>query len=133
VPENLDLVRAIFADWERGDFSRADWADPDIEFIQVDGPAPSHATGLAEMATAWRARRNVLEHFRVEAEEIIEVDETRVMVLVRDHGRAKTSGIDIERLGARTTLVLHLQARKVTRLAIYWDRDRAFADLGLEE
>jgi ketosteroid isomerase-like protein len=132
---NLDLVRSIYADWERGDFTRADWADPEIEFIQMDGPEPSRSTGLAGMAASFDARRNVFEDLpRIEAEEIVEVDDARVLVLVRNHARAKVSGIDIERLGgARTANVWHLRGGKATRIAVYWDRDRALADLDLEE
>ena len=37
---NLDLVRSIFAAWEGGDFSSAEWADRKIEYMIVGGPDP---------------------------------------------------------------------------------------------
>jgi hypothetical protein len=75
---NVDLVRSLFADWERGDFSvRASGRTPRSSSFKPTGPEPGRATGLAEMATTWRTRLNVIADVRVEAEKYRELDDTR--------------------------------------------------------
>jgi hypothetical protein len=44
---NLDLVRSIYADWERGDFSSAEWAHSEIELVRADRPGVSDSVGWA--------------------------------------------------------------------------------------
>ena len=44
---NVELVRSIYADWERGHFTTAEWADPEIEYVLVGGPAPGRWAGLS--------------------------------------------------------------------------------------
>ena len=60
---NLDLVRSIYADWERGDYSSNTWADPEIEFAFVGGPAPGSWAGVAAMAEAMRDWLSAWEEF----------------------------------------------------------------------
>jgi hypothetical protein len=98
---NLVLVRSIVAPWEGGDWSSADWADPEIEFVVADGPAPGSSTGVAGMAKAWGETLSAFRDFRARAEEYRELDDERVLVLIRVSGRGKTSGLEIEQLGSR--------------------------------
>ena len=50
--ENLDLVRSIYADWERGDWSSTSWAHPEIEYVMVDEPGSQTHRGLAVLVHA---------------------------------------------------------------------------------
>jgi hypothetical protein len=46
---------------ERGDYSSAEWAHPEIEFVLADGPDPGSWTGLVGVAEGWRDRLDELE------------------------------------------------------------------------
>src|SRR6476660_2357516 len=128
--ENLDLVRSIYADWERGDFSSAVWAHPDIEFVVPDGPEPGTWTGVAAMAKALRDIFSALENFRVEATEFRELDDEQVLALVRFRASGRKSAVEVDQESAE---LFQVRDGRVTRLVAYWQRERALADLGLEE
>jgi ketosteroid isomerase-like protein len=133
VSENLDLVRSVIADWERGDWSSNAWADPAIEYVIADGPAPGNWNGLAEMAEGARANVEGWEDLRMDLEEYRELDNERVLVLQRYRGRGKVSGVDLGNVRAAGAQLFHIRDGRVSRLITYWDRDRALADLGLKE
>jgi ketosteroid isomerase-like protein len=131
--ENLDLVRSLYADWERGDWSLGQWAHPEIEFVITGGPSPGSWTGVAAMAEAWRDFLGAWEGYCVSVDEYRELDEGRVLVLDRQGGRGKASGIQLEDMQAKKAALFHIREGKVTRLVYYWDRDPALAELGLAE
>jgi ketosteroid isomerase-like protein len=127
---NLELVRSMYAAWQRGDFSGSEWAHPDIEWVIADGPSPGRWRGPSGMTEGWRDFLGAWEEFRVEADEYRELDDERVLVLAHFIGRGKRSGLEAEEISARGAHVLHIRGGKVTRSVTYFDRERALADLG---
>jgi ketosteroid isomerase-like protein len=128
---NVDLVRSIFAAWERGDFRSAEWAHPEIGFVFADGPSPDSWTGLVEMAEGFRDFLSVWDAHRVEAEEYRELDNERVPVLNHFSGSGKTSGLELGQMRSRGAFLFQLRGGKVTRFVGYFNAERALADLGL--
>jgi hypothetical protein len=61
--ENLELVRSIYANWKRGDFTSVEWAHPEIEFVFADGPELGSWNGLAGMAEGRRGFLSAWEEF----------------------------------------------------------------------
>ncbi len=130
--ENLDLVRAIYAAWDRRDYEWTEWADPAIEFVIADGPAPGRWQGFAGMWQGWREVLGPWEDWRAETVEPRELDDRRVLVVVRFSGRGKTSGLEVSQMSGKGANLFEIRDGKVIRLVAYWDCARALADLGLE-
>jgi ketosteroid isomerase-like protein len=128
---NVELVRSLFADWERGDFTPAEWAHPEIEFVIADGPEPGTSTGLAGMAQAMRGWLSGWENYRLEAEQYRELDDERVLVFYSQSGRGKASGLELAQRWPKAASLFLIRDNKVTSLVTYFDRERALADLGL--
>jgi ketosteroid isomerase-like protein len=127
----VELVRSIHAAWERGDYSSAEWAHPEIEYVTADGPAPGGSTGLAGMAEYVRDALGAWEAYCTEVDEYRELDDERVLVLFHRSGHGKTSGVELGQMQAQGANLFHVRGGKVTRLVHYWDRERALVDLGL--
>ena len=91
-------MRSIYADWERGDLGRVDWADPEIEFVVAEGPEPGVSRGLAAMGDQVRGALIDMPGWRGEAEGCRELIDGRVLVLARIAGRGRSTGLERPRL-----------------------------------
>jgi ketosteroid isomerase-like protein len=131
--ENVELVRAIYEPWGRGDFRSIEWAHPEIEFTMDAGLASGSWRGLAAMAETWRSFLSTWDEYRAEVEQYWDLDDERVLVLLRVVGHGKASGVELGEMRTRAANLFHLRDGKVTRLVLYQDRERGLADLGLSE
>jgi ketosteroid isomerase-like protein len=102
--------------------------DPEIEIVAADGPQPGSRNGVAAARPGVELFLSLWEEYRVETDGYRELDDEHVLVLSRVVGRGKGSGVELAQRRAGT---FQIRDGKITRLVMWWDRDRAFADLGL--
>jgi len=129
--DSLDVVRSIYDGWSHGDFRRSDWAHPDIEFGYVGGPEPTVAVGVEAMNAAWLEWLHDWVGFQAEPVEYRVIEPDRILVLVRNRGRGRRSGVEFEERSVGN--YFELEAGLVRRLVIYLDGARALEDLGFSE
>ena len=87
------------------------------------------------MADGWREFLSAWEDWHLEFEEdaVRALDDGRVLTLFRFGARGKASGLEVGDVWTRGAALYTVRAGKVTRLVIYWDRDRALEAVWLRE
>jgi ketosteroid isomerase-like protein len=129
---NVDVVRALYDCWERGDFAGgASLVTTDLQFARK-----GTAFGILEgewcgAEDAWQAALEWLRSWRelrIEVEDVIELDDERVLVLDRQFGRGATSDVSLE---IESAWVFTVHDGKITRMDGYLPRAAALAATGL--
>ncbi|HEY8770169.1 MAG TPA: nuclear transport factor 2 family protein [Thermoleophilaceae bacterium] len=84
--------------------------------------------GMARyMASVYEA----FEDYRPEVEEILDLDDERVLTLAVEHGRGRESGADVQ--ANKTAHLWTLRDGKATQLDLYLERARALEAVELRE
>ncbi len=98
--ENVEIVRRLYAGWERGDFAaELDSYDPEVELVIDYGPDRTTASGFDEMRRTWREQLTLWDSWSTgPIEEVVEGD---AEVVVRHSLRARSKrGLSVDSAGA---------------------------------
>ena len=130
--ENVEIVREMYEHWARGEFPE-DFIDPDIQFSRIGAQTPDLEGEWRGIEAFSRLSAEYLRPFsnlKIQAEEIVDLDDERVLVLSRHIAEGKLSGVPIDHeFGELFTL----REGKVVRYASYWNRPEAMKAAGLAE
>jgi ketosteroid isomerase-like protein len=128
-PENVEVVRAVYDCWRRGDFrATANKVAPDFEWKQVHGVVGPGSHVGADASRALRSIFEIYEDLRVEAEEYVDAGDT-IVVVARAHGTACGSGLHMDQ---RLGFVWMVRQAKPVQMEQYPSREDALKAVGLE-
>ena len=116
-------------------------AHPDFETIAVPGQLPLSGAGtedpsrptyygLEGFAAAFRDWLSAWETWVVTATDFIDVDESRVLVVLDVRARSKTHQVEMPIEGAN---LVTIRDGKLARLELFFDRDQAIEAAGLRD
>jgi ketosteroid isomerase-like protein len=133
--ENVEVVRQHMEAWQRDDFDS--WLatmDPTVEWHAaverlVEG-TESVYRGHEGMPGLWRSWRSEVEDFEIEAQELRDVGDERVVLLGRIRWRGLASGIATE---SPIGMVITVRGAKIIRSMDYLSHEEALEAAGLSE
>jgi ketosteroid isomerase-like protein len=128
--ENVETVRRMYEAFHAGDADGAlAYFDPEVEVdasVRVDEGIGHGRGAVNAMVARWLA---AWDEWREEIEEIRDLG-SQVLVVSKQHGRAKGSGIEVE---TRYAVLYEIPADKITRMALYSEPAEALEAVGLSE
>jgi uncharacterized protein len=128
--QNVEILRAVYERWTRGDFRTPEVFDPDVDVVWAPAVLDvGTARGLAGLEAGLREWFKAWDHVRMQAEEYI-VLEDRVLVLLTAYGRGRGSGIETE---GKYAHVWTMRDGKATRIEGFTDWATARKSVGLEK
>jgi len=126
--ENVDLVRRVYGEWERGNFRAGkELLDESLTTVWAeDFPTAGIYHGPAEHTAAMRTWLSAWDGFHLEAEDFVDAGDS-VVVPFRVRARGKGSGALVERRWAH---VWTLRDGRVVRFEVHLDVRRALEAVG---
>jgi ketosteroid isomerase-like protein len=129
--DDVELVLSAFDAWNRGEIDEfAALAAEDIAWLEVSGRPEG---GTSERFGRDRLRRSLeslfdaWESYHLEVERIEEAGE-RVVAVVREVARGRTSGLEVD---GRWGYLITVEGRRITRIEAYRDAGQALQTAGL--
>jgi ketosteroid isomerase-like protein len=128
--ENVEMVRHHLEAFFSGDNETAlSYYDPEVEFDATARPEGQVYRGHEGVAEAMRVWVGAWEDWKVEVEEIIDAGD-RVLLIAREFGRGKASGVEIDQ---PNFVVFTLRDGKIVRWQGFVHRGPALKAAGLSE
>jgi ketosteroid isomerase-like protein len=139
-PGSLDLVAAL-ADREAFEAALEPLVHPDFETVTVPGQVPLSGAGAQDtlqqvaygvdgFVSAFGDWLSAWATWVITATEFIDVDASRVLVMLDIRGRSKTHQVEMPAEGAN---LLSLRDGRVARLETFFGHDQALKAAGLSE
>jgi ketosteroid isomerase-like protein len=131
--ENVERLRDAYEAWNQGDLSPVlETLHPEVEFSQPPGfPGMGVYRGRQDVESAFEELTAAFEDFQTEPEEIIDLEDGRLLAFVRLSGHGRGSGAPFEVRGAH--LFTPAPDGRLLRFQAFFDRAEALEAAGLSE
>src|SRR4051794_4118518 len=129
--ENVEVVRRMHDARARGDFQLSlSCFDPEVELTTPPlEPGASTYRGHDGVLQATRRWVGTWDDFRIEVEDLTDLGE-HVLARIREYGRGKGSGVEVER---QLFQLFTLRSDKIVRVRMYEDHADALEAAGASE